>query len=362
MLVRNIELERQACMHINWYELFRKNTFRSCIIPVPIDVLDYLRKDMLILPKECCGFTGIRTAEGFQTTHYDAFSDHFGHSSDSDSDGGSEPEEREEQPEFPYFSEQLTDAIESLGGNAFLKSDWHCPKDAQWITLGQSLCVRDISDVYQLLKASSICKEDFCERTNILHESGYHVVLKKWHDIHPGSEFRCFVRNRSLLAISPRHWPSYHEHIARERSDIVNDIVSLFKEKIKDTFPLKDYVFDVYRPAKDNVIIMDFSLYGKGHSDSLAFDYDQLDDEALVATIDEEDAPEFRYLPNDCGIQPIKRNVYGFPQDFRNFFQGAAPSEGGNTSGGAESNDLVNRLIEQCNLQQSRDNETEEET
>uniref|UniRef100_A0A182JTL5 Uncharacterized protein n=1 Tax=Anopheles christyi TaxID=43041 RepID=A0A182JTL5_9DIPT len=360
MLIRNIELEKQACMHVNWYELFRKNTIKSCIIPVPEDVLLYLRQDMLILPKECSNFTDVSTGEGFQTTHYNAFDDQFDGSDyeEEDADGSDD-----QQPAFPEFSQSLTNAIQSLGGCAFLKSDWHCPKDAQWITLGQSLCVRDITDVYQLLKASSFCKEDFRERSEV-NDSGYHIVLKKWRDIHPGSEFRCFVRNRSLMAISPRHWPSYHEHIARERSDIVNDIVSLFKEKIKDTFPLKDYVFDVYRPSKDDVIIMDFSLYGKGHSDSLAFDYEQLDDEALVATIEEEDDPEFRYLPNDCGIQPIKRNVYGFPQDFRNFFQGAAPSSDGGTAGEAsaegDSNNLVNRLIEQCNLQQlHEDNQNE---
>uniref|UniRef100_A0A182RC88 Uncharacterized protein n=1 Tax=Anopheles funestus TaxID=62324 RepID=A0A182RC88_ANOFN len=359
MLIRNVEVEKRACMHVNWYDLFRKNTIKSCIIPVPEDVLAYLRQDMLILPKECTNFTDVSTGEGFQTTHYNAFDDQFG---DGDSEAEDAEDAEDEQPAFTAFSQTLTDAIKSLGGTAFLKTDWHCPKDAQWITLGQSLCVRDITDVYQLLKASSFCKEDFRERSNV-NDSGYHIVLKKWRDIHPGSEFRCFVRNRSLMAISPRHWPSYHEHIARERTDIVTDIVSLFKEKIKDTFPLNDYVFDVYRPAKDKVIIMDFSLYGKGHSDSLAFDYDQLDDEALVETIEEEDDPEFRYLPNDCGIQPIKRNVYGFPQDFRNFFQGAASSDGntgGEFSAAEDSNNLVNRLIEQCNLHQLYDNDEEQ--
>ncbi|XP_058062020.1 cell division cycle protein 123 homolog isoform X1 [Anopheles bellator] len=344
MLIRNIELEKKACMIVNWYDLFRKNTIKACIVPVPADVVEYLRQDMLILPAECSNISSnVSASEGYQTTHFNAFDDQFG---DSDGDDQDPPES---QPTFPAFSKTLTDAIRSLGGSAFLKSDWHCPKDAQWITLGQSLCVRDITDAYLLLKASSCCKEDFRERCD---GSGFHVVLKKWKDIHPGSEFRCFVRNRSLLAISPRHWPSYHEHIACERSDIVNDIVSLFKEKIKETFPLKDYVFDVYRPAKDNVIIMDFSLYGKGHSESLAFDYEQLDEDASVATIEEEDDPEFRYLPNDCGIQPIKRNVYGYPQDFSNFFQNAAPAEG---SVQGESNNLVNRLIEQCSLQNQQD-------
>ncbi|XP_050101138.1 cell division cycle protein 123 homolog [Anopheles aquasalis] len=351
MLIRNVELEKRACMLVNWYELYRKNTIKACIIPVPADVLAYLRQDMLILPVECSNISS-DVSDGHQTTHFNAFDDTFGTDSDSDVDDPDPP-----QPAFPAFSQALKEALESLGGTAFLKSDWHCPKDAQWITLGQSLRVRDITDIYQLLKASSFCKEDFSERSEV-NDRGYHVILKKWKDIHPGSEFRCFVRNRSLVAISPRHWPSYHEHIARERSDIVNDIVSLFKEKIKDTFPLNDYVFDVYRPSKDNVIIMDFSLYGKGHSDSLAFDYDQLDEEAVVATIDEEDDPEFRYLPNDCGIQPIRRNVYGFPQDFRNFFQNVTPSGSGADAEGCaegESNNLVNRLIEQCNLQNRED-------
>ncbi|XP_053673526.1 cell division cycle protein 123 homolog [Anopheles nili] len=360
MLIRNIDVEKQACMLVNWYELFRKNSIKSLVIPVPDDVLAYLRRDMLILPKECTNFTDVGTGEGFQTTHYNTFDDQF---NDSDTDV-EDTEESDEQPAFPAFSQALTEGIQALGGNAFLKSDWHCPKDAQWITLGQSLCVRDITDIYQLLKASSFCKEDFSERSSV-NDSGFHVVLKKWRDIHPGSEFRCFVRNRSLIAISPRHWPSYHEHIARERTDIVNDIVSLFKEKIKGAFPLKDYVFDVYRPSKDKVIIMDFSLYGKGHSDSLAFDYDQLDEDASVAAIDEEDDPEFRYLPNDCGIQPIKRNVYGFPQDFCNFFQNAVPSggsDGGASSAEGDSNNLINRLIEQCNLQEHRDNNATEDS
>ncbi|XP_055543995.1 cell division cycle protein 123 homolog [Wyeomyia smithii] len=337
MLLRNVESEKAACMLSSWYEQFEKNTIKSYIIPIPDDVLEYLRQDMVILPKECANLNS--TSDASETMHFNSYNDQFNENDDEDE------EEEDCQPEFPEFSEKLTAAIRKLGGSAFLKSDWHCPKDAQWITLGQTLCVKDITDVYQLLKASSFCKEDFAERSAV-NQRGYHVVLKKWRDIHPGSEFRCFVKNKSLVAISPRHWPSYHEHIAAERSDIVSDIVSLFKEKIKERFPLKDYVFDVFRPAKDHVVIMDFSLYRKGHSDSLAFDYDQLDADAVVATIEEEDDPEFRYLPEDCGIQPNKRNNYGFPQDVIDLFQ---PTNG--ASVGEPNESIIHRLLDECQQQ-----------
>lgn len=73
--------------------------------------------------------------------------------------------------------------------------------------------VKDITDVYQLLKASSICKDDLLQM-NIPIDDGHdgssttaainsdrdiYLVLKKWREIHPGTEFRCFVRNKNLI-------------------------------------------------------------------------------------------------------------------------------------------------------------------
>lgn len=155
-----------------------------------------------------------------------------------------------QQPEFLAFSELLKQTIKELGGAAFIKTNWHCPKDAFWITTGQTMCCKDIVDIYQLLKASSICKEDlnfhglegYCDGTadNSTSDSNtnQYLILKKWYDIHPASEYRCFVRDRKIIGISPRDWPQYHEHICSQKLDIVSDIVSMFKEQIKHRFPL----------------------------------------------------------------------------------------------------------------------------
>lgn len=127
------------------------------------------------------------------------------------------------------------------------------------------MCCKDITDIYQLLKASGICKEDLschslpvfdaqplAEATSStdtdssdgssdeLTATNQFLIFKKWHDIHPGTEFRCFVRNKKLIGISPRDWPQYHEYIHTQRVNIVNDIVSMFKEHIKPKFPLYD--------------------------------------------------------------------------------------------------------------------------
>ena len=88
--------------------------------------------------------------------------------------------------------------FECLGGSVFVKMNWHCPKDSIWITAGQTLRALDFTDVYQLLKASSICKEDL----DRIQEENFHcLVLKKWRDIHPGTEFRCFVRDRNIIGM-----------------------------------------------------------------------------------------------------------------------------------------------------------------
>lgn len=108
------------------------------------------------------------------------------------------------------------------------------------------MCCKDITDVYQLLKASGICKEDFGSY-DILdvdntknNDYKQYLIFKKWHDIHPGTEFRCFVRNKCIIGISPRDWPQYHEYVCAQKLNIVNDIVTLFKEHIKPKFPLYD--------------------------------------------------------------------------------------------------------------------------
>ncbi|KAG4067306.1 hypothetical protein HA402_000297 [Bradysia odoriphaga] len=303
-----------ACSFQNWYKSFAKISIKSICIKIPDEVKHYLNDEIIILPKECMSSDQLNQVhEGYED----------------------EDTENSEQPEFPEFSKLITEKIDELGGSAYLKTNWHSPKDAFWITAGQTMKVKDITDVYQLLKASSICKDDLNqlnapidvdqEGSSVAVDRDVYLVLKKWREIHPGTEFRCFVRNKSLIGISPRDWPQYHAHIHTQRRDIINDILSMFKEQIKNKFPLNDYVIDVVRDAKDRVYLLDFSPFGEKWSDSLAFEWGDL---LNIAT--GKDDPEIRYLSADCGIQPRKSNNYGVPTDIIDVFK-ASSEEGCNT-------------------------------
>ncbi|XP_063704250.1 translation initiation factor eIF2 assembly protein-like [Culicoides brevitarsis] len=339
MLERPKPLSLKTFSFPEWYKDFKKISIRSHIVNIPPKVLEYLKDEMIVLPKECN-----------ETTHENELGDDY---LDEDT-------EETVPPEFPDFSKALQEKLRILNGSAFIKTNFHCPKDSVWITAGQTMRARSLSDVYMLLKASSICKEDLaCENVG---EQGHVVVLRQWTEIHPGTEFRCFVKNKCLIAISPRDWPQYHAHIAQHKRDIINDIVSLFKEKIKEKFPIDDYVFDVFRETKDEVYLVDFSPFDESVTQALAFEWPELHSSLGVAisTPEDEDDPEFRYLPEDCGIQPNPRNNYGIPHDVINLFkaqQGTATSTEESEMDASTVNDLlINRLREECESQ-SRDDE-----
>lgn len=174
-----------ACAHTAWYPQFEKISIRSLALAIPRDVQQYLLDDPIILPRECDSRLEASTTEPF---------------SDDDSVDTA-------RPDFAAFSAQLEAAIGQLGGAVFLKTNWQAPKDAFWITAGQTLRVRDIVDAYQLLKASGCTKEDVAGgRGSGGAANGGAVeqwlVVRQWLDIHPGTEFRCYVRGGALIGES----------------------------------------------------------------------------------------------------------------------------------------------------------------
>lgn len=62
-------------------------------------------------------------------------------------------------------------------------------------TCGQP-CVYDPNDLYQLVKASE--RISLCEDLSTLPE----LVLRKWADLDPSMEFRCFVRAGNIVGIN----------------------------------------------------------------------------------------------------------------------------------------------------------------
>lgn len=73
------------------------------------------------------------------------------------------------------------------------------------------------------------------------------LVLRSFFTPHQALEFRCFVKQRSLVAIAQRDLNHYN-FLLRMRPAIVARAKDLFDSRLRFTFPDGNFVFDIYIP------------------------------------------------------------------------------------------------------------------
>jgi hypothetical protein len=103
-------------------------------------------------------------------------------------------------------------------------------------------------------------------------------------------EFRCFIYDHELVAISQRHPTKFYSHLQLSEEDDDDDdddneihpttliIHSFYKTYIQHRFAHGDisrYVMDVYVDSQERTWIVDFNVWGT-RTDSLLFDWDEL--------------------------------------------------------------------------------------
>lgn len=311
-----------ACSFPSWYSVFSKSTVKSVILPIPEDVLQWLKSsDTLRLPSECDEELKTDSSQGASKDEDAGTDDSWDHQVD-------ENEEEEEcctAPHFPEFSSQVRDAISRLGGRIFCKLNWSSPRDATWVAFGNSLQCTQLSQIYLLLKSSEFLSHDLlepfeaCEDNSAAPNVNYVLVLRKWKDINPGYEYRCFVKDSEVVGVAQRDCTKFYSHIASEEESIVVDIRSFYGEQIRDRFPLQNYVFDIVRDGKDKIRLIDFNPFGPV-TDGLLFDWDEL-------LTNETSSFEFRYIRDDTGIQPNGMRQYSLPKDMVDLASGADPDK-----------------------------------
>ncbi|XP_007504021.1 cell division cycle protein 123 homolog isoform X2 [Monodelphis domestica] len=261
------------CQFSAWYPLFRNLTIKSVILPLPQNVKDYLLDD---------GTLVVSGREDPPTCSQP----------DSDNEGEEIQWSDDENtttltaPEFPEFAIKVQEAINSLGGSVFPKLNWSAPRDAYWIAMNSSLKCKTLSDIFLLFKSSDFITRDFTQPfVHCTDDSPdpcmeYELVLRKWCELIPGAEFRCFVKENKLIV-----------------------------------------VFDVYRDSMGKVWLIDFNPFGEV-TDSLLFTWEELisgknlkgehnEGEAL-----EQDSPTFRCTNSEVTVQPSPYLSYRLPKDF----------------------------------------------
>jgi hypothetical protein len=191
------------CSATYWYPRFAHCTIRSCLVPLTDDFLNYLESDGLILPLDDNG----NPEPFYQQSGSDPL--------ETDDDSGSldqddqDPTHDDDEPEYPSFTElqqALRKAIDELGGSVFPKLNWSSPKDASWIALDGTLRCRTPNEVFLLLKSSDFIMHDLNHAYDQIGSSmvgnrpeNCVLFLRKWCDLIPSMEFRCFVKDRKIF-------------------------------------------------------------------------------------------------------------------------------------------------------------------
>ena len=310
------------CGFPSWYNTFKDVTIKSYMIPLPQKFIDYLHADGIVLPEESIAASGQESNED----------NVVGEELDVD---WNEDGPISEMPSFPEFEITVKNKIKSCGGRVFPKLNWSSPQDATWISFDKSLKCTCPSDIYLLLKSSEFITHDltqpFCKCEDYNEDSEdikvkYHLVLRQWQDLNPASEFRCYVRNNQLVAISQRHHSVYYDHIVDQRQDIITDIKTFFYHMISSKFPCTNYCFDVYRRDKGKLLLIDFNPFGSV-TDSLMFTWKELEEsESLESTgTDSVDFPAFRCVARPEGVQPSPYASCGVPRDIIDLATGEDP-------------------------------------
>jgi hypothetical protein len=247
---------------------YRASTLRSRIIPLTPAFLSYLREDGIILPSETPTFPPPST-----------------YNDNSTSTGWDEDPDPDPSVEFSEIHQQIKDTIAELGGLVAPKLNWSAPKDATWISIKKnSMECATPNDIYLLLKSSDFITHDLehpfdsCSPLDISttpNDIPYVLVLRKWFKVNPSCEFRCFVRQRTLIGICQRDL-NHFSFLFPLREQMRNTIQAYFSKALKTTFPDDNFVFDIYLPEPyDKVRLMDINPWAP-HTDPLLFSWLEL--------------------------------------------------------------------------------------
>ncbi|KAF7228851.1 cell division cycle 123 [Nothobranchius furzeri] len=299
------------CQFSVWYPIFKKHTIKSQILPLPQNVIDYLLDDGTLVVSGSDHST--------QPTHTNSYN------SDAEEDvqwSDDETTTTVTAPEFPEFTSKVLEAINALGGCVFPKLNWSAPRDANWIALNSSLECRSLSEIFLLFKSSDFITHDLTQPFLQCSDQdspdpviSYELVLRKWSELIPGGEFRCFVKENKLIAISQRDYTQYYQHILTQEQNISHAIQDFFSQHIQYHFLDEDCELQIYSPIQGRVWLIDLNPFGEV-TDSLLFRWDELTSGGEAAQQLQQDGPAFRYTMSEVTVQPSPCLSYRIPRDF----------------------------------------------
>ncbi|GME74235.1 unnamed protein product [Ambrosiozyma monospora] len=255
------------CSYSQWYSKFSKHVYGKVEIlkPIPKEFIEYLDSDDFTLPKD----TPFHKIEPNSDNEYSDWED------DDEDDGKAKGGDHDKitaqtkstKPDptlkFQSFHSQIKSVFEKFKKVA-PKLNWSAPQDATWMTVNKTMQCHTPSELYLLLKSSDYINHDLhhafdgIELDSKLQQSSTiepELVLRQWKDINPSTEFRCFVRDRQLIAISQRDL-NHYTFLEEMQDDILDSICLFFEDVLMTKFDSNSFVFDVYLPKPFNKVYL----------------------------------------------------------------------------------------------------------
>ncbi|ORZ25785.1 D123-domain-containing protein [Absidia repens] len=288
------------CSFASWYERFRPVTFKSKVVPLSTDFVHYLNADGIYLPTDGAA----ATIEELDSSDDDEANDSQQNQDDNVS---------KITPHFPMIEQAIRQAVDDFGGAVFPKLNWSSPRDAAWISTTQSLKCSSPFDVFLLLKSSDFINHDLNHAFEVCgqdqqpeNDISYDLVLRKWHDLQPSLEFRCFVKNKEIIGISQRDM-TYYGFLIDIQQELETKIYQFFEDYIHDGFSNTNYVFDVYiQQDRQKVWLVDFNPFAET-TDALLYSWDELNKFDI-----ENDDPEIRIIESTPEANALNCNAPRF--------------------------------------------------
>ncbi|KAJ8118815.1 hypothetical protein OPT61_g280 [Boeremia exigua] len=279
------------CSYHNWHPKYRAVTPKARLVPLPAAFIDYLKSDGIVLPPE-------------ETDNATWSDDDSGIFSGADNNDGGDEQDADPSLHWRDTHDAIERTIEELGGKVAPKMNWSAPKDATWIAATNSMECSTPNDIYLLLKSSDFITHDLAhafddtadQSTTPDPEIAYHLVLRKWINLNPSVEFRCFVRNRQLIALCQRDL-NHFDFLFNMQDKLRQRIQELFDSKLRDTFTDPNFTFDVYiPPPHDKVWVVDFNPWAM-RTDPLLFSWMELLTMEVPAVQDTNEKEEVVRIP-----------------------------------------------------------------
>ncbi|RDD45991.1 Cell division cycle protein 123-like protein [Trichoplax sp. H2] len=261
------------CSFSSWYPKFRRLTITSRVVPLPIEFINYLNADGVVLPQACPQ----------PSTRYTC-----GDESDSDlSDEWNNASDDEDTtapiPTFPKLEEDVNQHIRELGGYVFPKLNWSSPQDAAWISHNGTLQCSTFQDITLLLKSSDRVGHDLT-KPHLSFEgcqdpagdfSGYEACKIYEQYRKECKDFDTKPINFVHAAISQRDISNYYPFMVTTMTECCHDIAKFFYKNIKEKFTETNYVIDIYRRKKNSITLVDFNPFNT-LTDTALFEWSEL--------------------------------------------------------------------------------------